>query len=92
MHARSTAAFSSESFTGLDKIIVHRGRKAFFPVALHGVGRHRNDINRLGAVGLFQQPDLPRGFVTIHLRHLAIHQNHVVAGALDGLKRFAGHY
>jgi len=60
--------------------------EAFFAVALHGVGRHGDDINGFAALGLLALADLPRGFVSIHHRHLAVHQDDIIAVAPAGFQ------
>ena len=48
----------------------------------HGVGRHRDD-GQVGARSLFQGADPGRGLESVHLGHLAIHE--------DGVEAFPGH-
>ena len=76
----------------LGEVVVHPGRQAPFPVALHRVGRHRDDGDPTGRA--FQAPDLARRRIAVHVRHLAIHEDHVVgvaAETIQGLPAAGGH-
>ncbi len=70
----------------LAQVAVHAGGQTLLAVAHHGVRGHGDDArlrdSTPGANG-------PRGFVAVHLRHVAIHQNHVVKNALDRGERLA---
>jgi hypothetical protein len=46
-----------------------------------------NDGQMPGRV-LFLSPDLLRGFIAIHLRHLAIHQHSIVGSLGNGIDSF----
>ena len=61
--------------------------KAGFAIAFHGVGSHGDDVHgrfpikRCGSF-LLELPDTLRRLIAIKLRHLAIHQDDVVANVL----------
>ncbi len=80
-------------FLGADRlgeVVVHTGGDARLAVALHGVGGHGDDPDRLGAALGRDRPgaDAAGGLQTVHLRHLHVHQHEVVRELLDGLHRF----
>src|SRR5215472_8292975 len=64
-------------------VIVHARSQAQFAVALHGVGCHRYDARALARGP--PRGDLARGLKAIHLRHLHVHQHHIVGLASDAL-------
>ncbi len=68
----------------LADVVVHAGPEALLAVALHRVSGHRDDI-RLTKVAA-ARADASSGFVAIHFRHLAIHQNDLVVIAAKRLK------
>ncbi len=61
------------------QVVVHAGLQAGFAVAGAGVGGHGHD-GQVGVAGLFA--DFTGGSQTVHFRHLYIHQDQVVAGAV----------
>jgi hypothetical protein len=72
---------------GLGEIIVHAGLHAFLAIGRHGMRRKRHDLGGFPLRTRGACPNQPRGLVTVHLRHLAIHEHQrVVAFAefLDG--------
>src|SRR5690606_25680835 len=75
---------------GLGDVVVHAGGEAFFAVAFHRVGGHRDDVE----VGeAFLSPEAAGGFVAVELGHVAIHQDRVVVApleCLEGLKAIGG--
>ncbi len=77
-------------FLGADRfgeVVVHPGSDARFAVALHRVGGHRHDPDRLRpALGWGRAgPDLAGCLQAVHLGHLDVHQHEVVRESLDGL-------
>ncbi len=71
---------------GFAQEIVHPGRQTFIAILFHDVGGHGDDGDVSSAV--FLSPDFCRAGVTIHLRHLAIHQHQVIGNPPEGLQRF----
>ena len=67
-------------------VIVHARRQTQLAVALHRVGRHRDDPR--SPVSGPASGDLPRGFEPVHLWHLDVHQHEIVRLPLDGLDGF----
>ena len=69
----------------LRHVVVHSRRHAQLAIALHGVGRHGDDprATHVGPAPV----DLAGGLEAVHLRHLHVHQNHVVRLPLDGVDR-----
>ena len=63
---------------------VHTCIQRRLPVLVKGIRRHGDD-RYPGKVRIFKLPDLSRGFISIHNRHLDIHQDQVV---LAGFGRF----
>ena len=57
-----------------------------FAIALHGVGRHGNDVGSFSAWPLLVNPTC--AFKAVHLWHLDIHQHDIVCLPLEGLKHF----
>ncbi len=57
-------------------------------IALHGVGRHRDD-RHVGAGRPFARADGFGRLEAVHLGHLHVHQHHVEGFALDALDRFS---
>ena len=62
---------------------VYAGVKAFFYIFLEHVRRHGNDRNgrRLRKV---QRPDYSRGLQPVHVRHLHVHEDQVIAAGTCG--------
>jgi hypothetical protein len=48
----------------LAEVIIHAGREAFFPIALHRVGRHRDDVESAGTTRRRSQSATPKSFGT----------------------------
>ena len=72
-------------------VIVHAGREAFLTIAFQRVGGHGDDVNgrALRIVLLrFKLADQPRGFVSVQVRHVAIHQHNVVRNFFQRFDRF----
>ena len=59
----------------LGEVIVHAGRDAHLAVALHRVGRHRDDARALAGAA---RADRARGLETVHFGHLHVHQDDIV--------------
>jgi hypothetical protein len=68
----------------LGHVVVHARRHAQLAVAFHGVGGHGDDP---GPVPRPAPVDLARGLEAVQLRHLHVHENHVVRLPLDGRDR-----
>jgi hypothetical protein len=58
------------------QVIVHACGQTFFANTSHDIGGHRDYPN--AAIASFSPADLLRNFISIQLRHLAIHENNVV--------------
>ena len=84
---RSSAADQLVHADGLADVVIHAGLQAHLPVALHGVGRHGDDARPLRSAGQRAQMRARR-LQPVHLRHLHVHQHHVVGLALDRLDGF----
>ena len=71
---------------GLGNVVAHAGFYTFIRIAGHGMGGHGNDgyISDFG----FQISDFPRGGVSVHHRHLDIHEHGVIFLFLDGIDGF----
>jgi len=67
---------------------IHTDRGAAFPNAFLYVGGQGNDRYRRQAKRAFVRSDPLSRFETVHYRHVAIHQNHLVTTIR---RRFAGH-
>jgi hypothetical protein len=63
-------------FDRLGDKIIHASFETPFATACHHVGSHRNNCNL--PVWSFPEPKLCSRFVTVHFRHLAVHENHIV--------------
>ena len=82
------AGFKLGPINGLGQVIVHTGGTAFLLGALHGMRRERD--NRDAAFTLLERPYRAGRFVTVHVWHLAIHQNEVEVAFLPcGNRRMA---
>src|SRR5262249_21483294 len=57
-------------------VVVHSRLHAHLAVALHRVRGHRHDMRPLARAPA--RADAARGFQPVHLRHLHVHQHHVV--------------
>ena len=66
----------------LGQVVVHARGEAALAVALHRVGRHRDDRQR-GGPRLLAAADLARGRVAVELGHLAVHEHERVASLGD---------
>ena len=69
--------------------IIHARRQAFLPAVRLGIGGHGDNVGVrrcAGGMGLlrFSLADLPRGLVTAHFGHAAIHEDDVISAASDG--------
>ena len=64
---------------GFGEVIVHAGFDTEVTVALHGIGRHGNDRNAGHIFPGRPVADLTGGFIAIHFRHLAVHQDQGIA-------------
>ena len=74
-------------FNRLGQVVPGAGLDAFLAVALHGLGRHRDQRQVLAARQLAQ---LAHGLHAVHLRHHDVHQHHVdVRVVLHQLDRVA---
>src|ERR1043166_762436 len=87
--SEQTAQYDVEIFElhRLGNVIVHPRRYAPRAVAFEGVGRHGNDPRVFCRA--FMASNLSRRLVTVHLRHLAIHQHEIVRNASERLDCFA---
>ena len=66
---------------GFRDVVVHSRGQTLFPVVSHGVGRQGDD--RDVSLKTRRRPDGPGCLITVHLRHLAVHQYEVVGDASD---------
>src|ERR1035438_1683207 len=64
----------------LREVIVHACIQASLAVLSHGVTGHRNDRQCTAST---QTSDDSRSGITVHLRHLAVHEDDIVFGFLD---------
>ena len=71
----------------LGDVIVHPGGQALLAVAVHRVGRHRDD--RRPRLGAFSVSDHCRCCISVHLRHLTIHEHRCILSAAGHLDRGA---
>ena len=71
----------------LGKVVVHSRLQTFFPVSGYGISGEGNDRNMRVARSRPALPDAARRLIAIHLRHLAVHQDHVIVGLAE---RFEG--
>ena len=62
---------------GLGNVVIHARSKAALPVGIHGVGGHGDHRQVLQAWVLAQ---LPGGGLSVHHRHLHVHQHNVIRG------------
>ena len=72
----------------LGQVTVHASGQAGLAVALHGVGRHGDDVDVAA-----RRPDATCRFEAIHLGHLHVHQDEVVRQrrhSLDGFEPVRG--
>lgn len=60
---------------GFAEVVIHTNRQAMLTLTGHRICRHRN--NQCPAAFSFAAAKFYRGFVAIHLWHLAIHEHHV---------------
>ena len=71
----------------LADVVIHAYGEAFLAIALHGVRRHGDDVHRSFPRALFgvrlHTPYGLRSFITIHLRHLAVHEDNIVLYTLE---------
>src|SRR5262245_3388599 len=77
----------------LTAVVGHPTFETTVPIALHRVGGERHDRNSM-AVLLLPLPDFAGRFVSIHFRHLTVHEDHGVRNPsphLDRLATVAGH-
>src|SRR5664279_828475 len=58
------------------QVVIHPCFQASLSVALHCVGRERDNPDAVAAVS-FSLPYRPRGLQSVHFRHLHVHQNDV---------------
>ncbi len=86
------AEFFGEVFDAdrLGDVRIHAGGQAGFAVAAHGIGGHGDDAGPgpFGVV-LLEFPDGPGGGESVHLGHLAVHQDDVELGAGGDFEGFA---
>lgn len=78
----------------LGDVVVHAGVEAAVLILAHGIGGERDD-GRMPALGQLALADGARRFLAIHLRHLTIHENEIVAvpgGALAGDDTVLGNF
>src|SRR5260370_40079995 len=68
------------------EIVVHAGGDTALPITLQRIRGHGHDRHMPAA--LLAAADLRGGGETVHLRHLAVHQDEVVRNALDGFDGF----
>src|SRR5580658_6735249 len=66
----------------LTYIVVHTRGDTFLTITDHGVGGHRD--NPPADTSSFPLADFLCDFISIHVRHLTIHQDNVVPLALEG--------
>ena len=59
-------------------VIIHSSGKAFFPSPFHGMGSERNNRNTAVLNRGIRIPNGCGGLVTIHFRHLAIHEYQII--------------
>ena len=71
---------------GLRHVVVHPGRRAQLPVPLHRVGRHGDDPG--AALARPAPVELARGLEAVELRHLDVHEDHVVGLPRHGVDGF----
>src|SRR5258708_3921342 len=68
---------------GLANVVIHSSGETFLALTLHCMSCHRNNTDRCD-VATTSSPFLllpangARSFVTIHLRHLTVHENDIV--------------
>ncbi|MNT76319.1 hypothetical protein D3C86_1954480 [compost metagenome] len=72
------------AFEGFGQVIIHACRQAGLAIALQGIGGEGDD-RYIGLVG--EAANLPGGFIAIHDRQAAIHQDGGKVLALDALQR-----
>ena len=68
---------------GFGNVIVHPGFQALLPVATHGIGGHGNDV---GSFDCFIVENNAGSFISIHFRHLNIHENQIVIFTLERIQ------
>ena len=72
----------------LGHVVVHADGQAALALTAHGGSREGDDADALTpGVRSLGPPDRPRGVIAVHLRHVAVHQDHIVDLALAGLDR-----
>ena len=69
-------------------MFVHTGREAFFAIDLQRISGHRHDRNPRIEDTTLRITDPPAGLVTVHHRHLAIHEDEIVGAFGQNLDRF----
>ena len=65
-------------------MVVHARRETFHNVRRSGIGRHCDD-GHTGISALLQRTNSRSGFIAIHFRHIAIHQDQIPCFPLKGL-------
>ena len=73
----------------LGEVLVHAGREATLPVALHRMGGHGDDRQTRGAALGLGRANRRRRLEAAHLGHLDVHQRDVERLCADGGERLA---
>ena len=67
----------------LGDVVIHARGETLFAVPFHRIGGHGHNAKRRQPLFSFALPNPSRGFVAVHLGHVAIHENNIIRNLLE---------